>query len=93
MPKYEIFAGIWNLHSHGIYEYDNIHEAEKDAYEKAIEEYHSYEGSHGILDYDECCEDARESWDCEDWTEEDFENFYNETIQSTIQYAVEEVLE
>ena len=93
MPKFELFAGTWQAHSHGIYEYSSREEAEHEAYLLAIEDYQSYEGNHGILNYEECREDAIESWGCEDWTEEDFEEFYQETIDNTITYYVEEINE
>ena len=50
--KYEIFAGVWQAHSHGVEEFDTLEQAEYRAYELAKEEYESYEGSHGILSYD-----------------------------------------
>ena len=91
--KYEIFAGVWQAHSHGVEEFDTLEQAEYRAYELAKEEYESYEGSHGILSYDKCVEDAQESWDCKDWTADDYYGFYLETIENTITYYVEEVKE
>lgn len=93
MPKFEIFYGTWQAHSDGIYEYSSREEAEQDAYMKAIEDYQSYEGHHGILSYEECKEDAINSWGCEDWTEEDFDQFYQETVDNTISWYVEEVFD
>lgn len=38
-------------------EAENIEEAREWAYEKSIEEHQSYEGLHGVLDFDEYCEE------------------------------------
>ena len=93
MPKFDLYAGVWHPEYQGCYEFANLEEATDRARELAIEEYQSYEGSHGVLSYDECCEDAVESWGCEDWTDSDFEDFYDETIENTVSYYAKAVVE
>ena len=93
MNKYEIFAGLTNGDaslSHGIYEFRNEQEATIYAYQLAVEEYQSYEGSHGILDWDECREDLQESGMLDDLTENEIEDrvtdHYLENIESCVTY-------
>ena len=76
MHKYEIFAGLTNRNdppSHGIYEFRNEQEANIYAYQLAVEDYQSYEGYYGILDWDECKEDLQESGMLDDLTEDEIE--------------------
>lgn len=62
MRKYEIYAGMGGRFGgaqyHGIYEFSSAQEAERYAYDLAFDEYQSYEGSHGILSWDEVYEDC-----------------------------------
>jgi hypothetical protein len=62
MQKYEIYAGMGGgfggAQLHGIYEFSSAQEAERYAYDLAFDEYQSYEGSHGILSWDEVYEDC-----------------------------------
>ena len=93
MNKYEIFAGLTNGNeppSHGIYEFRNEQEATIYAYQLAVEEYQSYEGYHGILDWDECREDLQASGMLDDLTENEIEDrvtdHYLENIESWVTY-------
>jgi hypothetical protein len=62
MTKYEIYAGMGGgfggAQLHGVYEFSSAQEAERYAYDLAFDEYQSYEGSHGILNWDEVYEDC-----------------------------------
>jgi hypothetical protein len=62
MTKYEIYAGMGGgfggAQLHGVYEFSSAQEAERYAYDLAFDEYQSYEGSHGILSWDEVYEDC-----------------------------------
>lgn len=62
MQKYEIYAGMGGgfggAQLHGVYEFSSAQEAERYAYDLAFDEYQSYEGSHGILSWDEVYEDC-----------------------------------
>ena len=92
MAKFNIYTGVFaGEHFCGTYECDSEAEAMGYAHELAVEEYESHTGFNGILSYEECCEDAIESWGCEDWTDDDFWQYYTETIENTINYYVEEV--
>lgn len=80
MAKYEIYAsGVsHDPDFHGVHECKNLGQAEKLAWEYAVEDYQSYEGLHGIMDLAEVAEeygfdedsdaaweaycDERESW-------------------------------
>lgn len=58
MPKYEIFVGSCNSpESVGIYQCPNQREADRLAWELAVEDYQMYEGLHGILDLHEVAEE------------------------------------
>ena len=94
MPRFDLYAGVWHPEYQGRYECADIEEATDYAKQLAINEYQSYEGSHGVLSYDECCEDVRESCgeEINEWTNEDFNNFYNETIENNIFYYATEVI-
>lgn len=95
MAWFKVYAGLGGgfggAHYHGTYEYDSQEEALKDAYRLAEEEYQSYEGHHGILSYDDCLEDMRESgWISDDMTDAEIEDavasHYLEEIESWIVY-------
>lgn len=83
MAKFEIYAGLnggfGGAKFEGIYEFNDIDEAEQFAYEKAIEEYESYGGMHGLLDYEGAYEDCEESgWIEEGMTEDEIHNLVKE---------------
>lgn len=94
MAKFEIFAGLsggfGGAQSHGIYEYENEAEAVKDAYQLAVEDYESYGGSHGLMDWDMCKEDLIESFG-EDVTDEDVSMHYQEEMESWLSYYAVEI--
>lgn len=94
---FKIYAGMGGsfggANYQGTYEYNTLEEAERDAYRMAEEEYQSYEGCHGILSYEECEEDLRDSgFIGEDMTDNEIEeavdNRYLEEIESWISWYV-----
>lgn len=98
MAKFKIFAGLnGGATEQGIWEFTTKEDAVRYAYDLAIEEYQSYEGSHGILSYDECYEDCLES----EWIDPDsmseaeieliVERHYLDQIESWTECYVEEV--
>ena len=99
MPNYRIYAGLGGgfggASFEGIYEYRNQEEAERAAYVMAAEEYESYAGMHGLLDYDGIREDLEESGfiDTIDENEIDdmVDNAYMEYMESWLDYRAEEV--
>lgn len=62
---YKIYAGLSGSFGgaifQGVYEFASQKEAEKYAYDLAWEEYESYGGNHGLLDWDGVYEDLLES--------------------------------
>jgi hypothetical protein len=58
MPYFKIYHGLGGGFGGAHYDYTDEFpsraEAEQTAYQEAIEDYQSYEGRNGILDYDEC---------------------------------------
>jgi hypothetical protein len=73
-------------------EAESLFEAEKMAYNEAIENYHTYEGLHGILSWEEIAEDIFGTSD--DLRAEDIEEVdgaYFEEIESTINYDAFEI--
>ena len=96
MAKYRLYAGLsggfGGLVYQGIEECKSQQEAEWRAYDIAWEEYESYGGNHGLLDWDACYEDALESeWiDPHSQTQEEIERIvddhYREQVESWIVY-------
>lgn len=72
----------------------NNKEAERYAYEMAIEDYHSYEGYHGVRTLEEIAAELFDVEDEGDLTEDQLmeaEDAYCDEIESTISYSGEEV--
>lgn len=101
MKKYKIYAGLnggfGGARFEGIYEYRNQEEADIAAYNMAVDEYESYAGLHGLLDYGGIREDLEESgfFDTIDENEIDdmVENAYMEHMESWLDYRAEEVID
>ena len=91
MAWFKIFAGMGDSFGgaqyHGTYEYEGEQEAYDDAYRIAEEEYQSYEGCHGIMSWQDCYEDLRDSFG-EEPDEEDVNLHYREAIESWISFYV-----
>ena len=69
-----------------VIEAKDLAAAENYAYEKAIEEYESYEGLHGILNKEEVCEE----WGIEDVDSDEAEVAYREEREGQLNYLAEE---
>lgn len=96
MFKYKIYAGLGGSFGgakcHGSYEFPSLKEAERYAYDLAWEEYQSYEGSHGILSWDDVYENCLAS----EWIEPEaqseaeiasiVDDAYLEEVESWIQW-------
>lgn len=92
--KFEIYAGLGGGFGGANYvetiEANTREEAEEYARQCAIDDYESYEGSHGILSRDDVFEDLIESFG-EESLEEDVDLRYMEEVEGWIMYYVEEV--
>lgn len=92
--KFEIYAGLGGGFGGASYietiEANTREEAEEYARQCAIDDYESYEGSHGILSRDDVFEDLIESFG-EEPLEEDVDLRYMEEVEGWITYYVEEV--
>lgn len=95
MKQYKIYAGLGGGFGgatyQGTYEAESLDSATEIAYELACEEYESYEGLHGLADYDdiqECPEDYGLDEGCTD--EELLWEAYMEERNRWIDYWVEE---
>lgn len=92
--KFEIYAGLGGGFGGANYvetiEANTREEAEEYARQCAIDDYESYEGSHGILSRDNVFEDLIESFG-EEPLEEDVDLRYMEEVEGWITYYVEEV--
>ena len=96
MERFYLYAGLGGGFGGARYcqsvEAENIDEAYQAAYELAVEEYQSYEGCHGIMNWGDCYEDAVESGciDEESMTEDEIHEYiddlYQEEIESWIEY-------
>lgn len=87
MKKYRVYAGMSggfnNVVNHGVFEFKNEEEAMDYAYNLAREDYESYEGYHGVLDFGSCLDEC-------DQDEEIASEMYEDEIQSWINYYVKE---
>ena len=85
--KYNIYAGLGGGFGGPTYqgtgEFNDEDSATDYAYQMAVEEYQSYEGYHGILDWHDVAE--QEELDPEE-DEEDIDAIYQEEIESWIEY-------
>jgi hypothetical protein len=95
MAFYEIYAGMGGGFGGakyiGTYEYEDEEDALDDARMQAVEEYQSYEGSHGIMSWDDCKADLEESFPDQEFDEEDIDMHYEEELESWLSYYVQEV--
>ncbi len=101
MALYKLYAGLGGSFGgatcQGVYEFDTVEEAEKAAYQLAWDEYQSYEGYHGLLDWDQCYEDLLESEMIEPGaqTQGEIEDIvdahYIDNVETWIEWSVEEV--
>lgn len=91
MPKFKIYAGLsggfGGANYIGTYEYNSEQEANEDAYRIAIEEYESYGGHHGLMNWNECRQDLIDSFG-EEPTDEEVDSHYQEYMESCIEYWV-----
>ncbi len=98
MKKFKIYAGMGGSFGGASYhctiEAKDEGEALKYAYQLAEEEYQSYEGYHGIMSWEDCEEDLRESGMLEDLTENEYEDVITEhyinEIESWVEFYVKE---
>lgn len=94
--KYELFAGLGGgfggPQSYGIYECADAQEADKMAYDLAVEEYESYGGYHGLDDEEAVRQDLADSYydgDLSQVSDDELRDAYVEQIESWIEwYAV-----
>ncbi len=96
MAKYRLYAGLNGGFGGAVYqgteEFRSQEEAEWRAYDLAWEEYESYGGNHGLIDWDGCYDDLLESeWiDPHSQTQEEIERMvddhYREQVESWIVY-------
>lgn len=94
MTKYRIYAGLsggfGGANNICTEEFHNRTEAEEFAYQQALEKYVSYEGSHGILSYDECRAVLEDSYSDDEIDEEWVCEYYSNEVESWVEYWVEE---
>ena len=96
MERFHLYAGLGGGFGGARYnqtiEAEDIDEACKFAYDLAVEEYQSYEGLHGVMDWDDCYEDAAESGVINEdtMTEREINKYiddmYQEEVESWIEY-------
>lgn len=91
--KYAIFAGLSGGFGGATFQYADEFDSEDEALGAArgmaITEYESYEGCHGLMDWEDVRDDLRESFGDEPG-EDDIRERYIEEVESWIDYRVEE---
>lgn len=89
--KYKIYAGLSGSFGGATYQmtedYTSIDEALEDAYNLSVEEYQSCEGMYGIMSWEDCREDLKESGF--DYDDESVDSCYQEELESWLSYYVE----
>ena len=101
MRKFKLYAGLGGSFGGATFqevrECRDEQEAEQAAYDLAIEEYESYGGLHGLLDYEGCYEDLKESDMFDTIDENEIDDMvtahYYAYMESWLEYYVEEVTE
>ena len=96
MERYNIYAGLGGSFGGADYvytaEFESLDEADSIVYEIAVEEYQSYEGLHGIRDWNDCFSDfcekegIPETNDNEAKYEDTINEIYQEEIDNWIEY-------
>ena len=92
---YKIYAGLGGGFGGSTYieteVFSSLEEAEKAAYEYAIEEYESMEGMHGLRSYEQILEELIYEYGEDDISslENEAEQIYNEEMESWLDYHVE----
>ena len=96
IERFHLYTGLGGdfggAHYNQTIEAKDIDEAYECAYKLAVEEYHSYEGLHGIMDWGDCYEDLVESGfiDEKSMTEDEIHDYvdarYQEEIEGWTEY-------
>lgn len=90
MARYNIYAGLGGGFGgatyHGTISLDSDLEADKVAYDCAVEDYESYAGSNGIVDIGEIEENPEEFGLEEGYTENELYEVYREEMEGWIVY-------
>lgn len=91
MEKYNIYAGLGGSFGGAQYQYtieaNNKREAEEIAYNEALEIYQDFEGTYGIMDWNDCAI----SLEIDPYTENndliaEVDELYNEEMENWIKY-------
>lgn len=99
MAWFKLYAGLGGSFGGGKYqgtfEFDDIDVAQTEAAYMAIDEYMSYEGSHGLMNWEDCRNDLIDSFsgDQDDEhpylpTDEEVDAYYQDEIEGWIDYWV-----
>lgn len=92
MAKWKIFAGMsggfGGAEETGIIEAETEEDAMEEARQQAIQEYQSYEGLYGVMNWEEVYDDIVESFGYIP-SDEEVEERYLDQIESWIEYWVE----
>lgn len=96
MAQYKLYAGLnggfGGATFQGIFEFKSESDAEAAAYQLAVEEYESYGGNHGLLDYEGAYDDLIESGmvDPNEMSEQELDdlvtNHYLEYMESWLEW-------
>lgn len=75
-------GGFGGIRDYEVIMADSLEEADKEAYQRAIQEYEQYEGMHGLRSVDDIMEDDDVDYD-------EAEEIYNEEREGWIDYSAE----
>ena len=87
MQKYNIYAGLGGSFGGATYrgtgDFKSLADAENEAYQLAVEEYESYSGCHGLLDWSDVADENGL-----DYTEDsaEIDELYIEEMESWVEY-------
>jgi hypothetical protein len=75
-------GGFGGIRDYEVIMADSLEEADKEAYQRAIQEYEQYEGMHGLRSVDDIMEEDEVDYD-------EAEEIYNEEREGWIDYSAE----
>lgn len=85
MPRYKLTYGLGGgmntIESH-VEDFNTQEQADEQAYQLAVDDYESYAGMHGLMDYDEALAEA-------EGDEDDAQDIYNESREGWLEYHAE----
>lgn len=82
---YGLGGGFGGINDYEVVNSPDLETASKDAYDRAVDEYESFEGMHGLETYESIKERLEEEG--EPFDDSDIDEIYNEELESWLEYT------